>query len=884
MSLIQPGYRAVVYKPRRDDKAENVPLVARDSSDKFLITTLPSFTDATGSWAPYLEQVRGRRGVIDPLTKGVDTGRIDLTVNDVRTTAGGANANRWLTQFFGDSDNLIQLAGSKIYIQETLDGGSTWNSYFTGRITSPGLNTKIKTTITCRDMAGDFKNIRIFDGPPHESASYAKIANLVPVGLPVDFGGISARPPILVHPEQPIGGITILDWSDKLIVETGYPGYQTTDDIMTNHFPGIARGGGFSFVVPENKEIRVFLTPTSGPNSGSTGEFFLSKATGYPEPEGTPGSTGLPKLQNFTVKGLGLALPRPLTFSFLKRGTQFECRIQLIRSTEARLIREDKKPIPIVISDIPVVTVLDDILQGFFGASFDSGFDEPTFLLPTGSQNSDPMFPIPYNSASLQALEAVVTINWLQGFAQEHVRAIVKEGGTFFEWVQENILNPFGWMAWLDEDGLFTVADLKPDVRIESQLATTITNDDLIVGNAYTQIFAGNESITSFEQTYFQDRYFPDQVAIGDFADQIDDIDPTLITSTVFSLTQLNIRALEFGNRKKAFNSVFMRYWAAPDGDDESSPDNHFIVRHVKRKANDLLDIYQASPMYHNLVVTRNDNTQLAKIGTYVRLTIDEMLNPFTNTRGGSRFGIVIERTENGPTMVLKVLDLEEEEISIPPLAGSVVIDPSGSIHSIRVGPVSSSVTSNIEIQTALTLQSEGTRPAESSSWTERHRSTFHAEQSRVIDINPIPSGLRVWAKVRATNAHLFQPSTWVFPTNNFVDMPTLPQPGIITSSLITGGTTTLTWTNPVSASLGVVEIKLDAAVSASADLQRVAIFNTIATSYELVGLDPSTAYTAGIRYIDSGDLGGFGPFRVKEWTTSGSLNTCPVTADFIAL
>src|SRR5213078_1242316 len=159
-------------------------------SDPFRVTTHPSLA----GWKPYLQPPRGRRGRLDPLNKSVDVGELAFAIIDQRTTAGGSNLSRWVTAFLGDPNGNPQWMALRVFAEESLDGGTTWASFWTGSIQTARLLDKLRFELVTRDRRQDLRS-QVFVGRPHLSAGGAMGA-LLPIGLSAAYGVQSAVKPL----------------------------------------------------------------------------------------------------------------------------------------------------------------------------------------------------------------------------------------------------------------------------------------------------------------------------------------------------------------------------------------------------------------------------------------------------------------------------------------------------------------------------------------------------------------------------------------------------------------------------------------------------------------------------------------------------------------
>ena len=192
MTLFSPGYRMTVYEQRSTQSAVTEPDILTATSphtDPFKVASLSGIS----GFQPYLGTVTGRRGKIDPLTKKVTTGQLTVRLLDKKT--GTSNLQRWVTAFLGNAAGRNQLLGCKVYLEETLDGGTTWSPFFVGRIDSTQLDDPLWYSLTIRDFSDDL-DMDCFVGRPNAAVSYAAEPLLLPLGVSADYGTMEAVTPL----------------------------------------------------------------------------------------------------------------------------------------------------------------------------------------------------------------------------------------------------------------------------------------------------------------------------------------------------------------------------------------------------------------------------------------------------------------------------------------------------------------------------------------------------------------------------------------------------------------------------------------------------------------------------------------------------------------
>src|SRR4051812_7114483 len=185
-----PAYRLTVRAPRSVDATEATtlsPIGGAAHADPFVVTSIAG----VGGAKPYLYVPEGWSGSIDPASKRTTVGSRSLTIQDQRVTAGGSNAVRWFTAFIGDATGKLRLKGCKAILEESLDGGATWTTIFTGRIGDMKQDGLLKFVLEVKSSAEDLKK-KIFVLNPHGSIAYAFRAAFFPPWLPKAWGPVPA--------------------------------------------------------------------------------------------------------------------------------------------------------------------------------------------------------------------------------------------------------------------------------------------------------------------------------------------------------------------------------------------------------------------------------------------------------------------------------------------------------------------------------------------------------------------------------------------------------------------------------------------------------------------------------------------------------------------
>lgn len=258
MTTYEPIYRMTVYADEAMSTALT-PASGAPHSDPFQVATT---TGVTG-YKPYMGLPRGPRGEMDPLERTVSTGQLTIELLDHRTTEGGSNLERWVTAFTGNEDGDPQLGGLLVKIEESLDGGSTWSDFFTGRVHRDQLDGRVKRKLSIRDRS-KVLNRTIFVGRPHGSAS-GFMPSLWPVGLTSGYGNAPT-----IDPMTGVYRAGSEQFDQHIEVDGGQERNIVTQDLHNR------LADAYEDDLQTHPSLRAKVTITSGDRSGESGEFRLA--------------------------------------------------------------------------------------------------------------------------------------------------------------------------------------------------------------------------------------------------------------------------------------------------------------------------------------------------------------------------------------------------------------------------------------------------------------------------------------------------------------------------------------------------------------------------------------------------------------------------------
>lgn len=841
MTTYLPAYRLTVYAPRSTDTTEATvlsPAAGAPHSDPFKVATKMGLA----GFQPYLQAPRGRRGRIDPLARTVDVGELAFELID-RTVTG--NAKRWVTAFLGNVKGRPQLAGLKVLVEESLDSGATWATFFTGRIAKLSLG-KVTATLTVRDQVDEAK-MAVFVGKPAASVSYAARPAVLPVGALVgsDFGTLKQAIALTgVVRSITISGTGFLVGTYQY-VELDAASTMRIDNIATanlvnNVAPsqvmivGGGPGGVKTAVLPVfTGQARCQLT-----DGGGTGDFkvgALGFGGGYDGSGNLHMSVASFAIQTLDVNDFGYkAMP--------SAGTSV--------SVVLWIDSPPSKDNPLLLNDVHPAQLLTDLAAGKFGYVYRS--PEP---LPGAKIYGDVKRSVPQSNFSTFVADTTYPT----------ARFVVTERAELIDWAEKNILKLFNLALYTNKAGELTLVDL----RLPTSLAgvPTITDADVVavVQGEWQQ--DRDKVITRVDFTRYED--IPVQpVDLWASSDQFPGMPSGPVISRAIPLLVLDVGSADIGDKVYQVDAQAFR---SMDGETLQGQ-----VRSVYLQ-NKLIEIAQQwrRPFGWGMVTLPAQLRRSVSLtpGGLALFAASYVPDPTTNQRGTTRLCRCLEVSEDGPVVNVQLLDLGTNTFATAPSA----TDPAQETGNTYTG-ITSTVTLNassqpVEVRYAVTGTGVGTVPVDTSPlWVVWGRITA----TGAIAIRNLPPNSRIWLQVRSLPDYLdsFLPSAWTNAGGDGrVDTAALPTVSSLTESH-TSKTAHLAWTN------GATDLKVEVTLATPTGDPRVRVQSLMAgaISTDLIGLAPSTTYRAGVRYA-------FGEFAGVETTvdiaTAATGPTAPAVGGF---
>lgn len=825
MTVLTPAYRLRVYAPRSVDDTEQTlltPVAAAPHAEAFRVASIPG----VAGYRPYLVAPRGRRNRLDVLTKRVELGEITYTLFDARTPTG-TNAQRWFTAFAGDVDGKPLLLNCRVEADESLDGGTTWTPFHTGRIEVAALAGVLFGEITVRDAADGFDD-PVFTGRPHGSITYARTVALLPAQQP------------------PATGAEYLKFSATAEDDTA--------PMFRLHIAPASAQKHRGMVLTTNlTSLATYATQTHWTSAGfSKGQYSRFGQLSYPG--------GVPTLPSSRVRAIvewsGGSGEYPVHAVFSRRSdsdeyyrpTEIECAL-LGASDPAYNTRPPNgtackvtlvsdtgptKKAPFFLETVSPLTLWQDLLAGRFGR-----------LRPDGS----PRTVVPADTAAFTALAAARTFF--------PVRGVLTEGLTLREAVERYILRPYHLGYRIDGAGQVVPFDCRRDASLASVP---------LLGRAAVAPETGSV-------VWRQDRADAvSSIRVEAFRDRVDAAEVTTESVTIVDV-DLSTRALDVTGREIEIEAPGWRSRDDVSGKLVSERDTvstatmaeeEAIVAAATALAGQLRSLLGPGSTTVGRRFLRSA-ADAVREGMWRRLDLDEMPNAASFTRGGVRLGLCIDRVEDGQFLELTFLDGGADSVAVVPALATLALVGDG----VPVVTVTRNGAADpVLLQAVLTATSVGTAPT--TGWLD----VGVARANGVFTMPRVPGGLRLWVRGRSepeVAGDTFQlPSAFVSPSPGYLDTGTVTPPSSVAVGSIGLTMATVTWTNGDAEAAIEIQLALGSFSTGLFDGPGLVVATLPAgsTSYRLTGLQgPSVAHVVGVRHVRPG--GRFSAVATANFTSS---------------
>lgn len=837
MADLNAIYRCTVYQPRPNEGSILAPAAGAAHSDDFKVAT------ATGvsGFQPYMDIPRGRRGNINPITKKTDTGQLAIRILDARVTAGGTNLTRWVTAFHGDAEGRNRWNGLKVFVEESTDAGSSWSSFFTGRIEGVDLQERLWFQLVVRDNADDL-DMDIFTSLPHGSATGPIPTCLIPNGLVEAYGDFQTIPYFSTKYNVVTGAgrgiFTILDNDSRRLYA-----------YVTSAWPGTYRDGGRLVLpgqLPEHggvKGIWVWCRIDSG-GGARDGESGYMLWTGETESGGIFEALNAGGGKYRVWRIMTIELPSTHSEYFVRPPDNAYCSVYVMNNAAPT------KELPLLINDVHPCQLWADMLDGYYSML------DPT----TGS----PLRTVAYNSTAMSALIADATI--------PDGRFIIDKKGKANKWSEDHICKVYNLGYYFNADGELVPLDLRLPTSVGG--IPTLVNSDLNAEDPGDWGTSRASAISGIKAKYYVDNRI-EQDDIKDSPDKLPTIPPYRIKSRDDYIHLIDFGGPALGERELLIDAIGYRASANEMHRHRSRID--WMKKNLRGVCEQLRGPYGRGAAVATFAFRRTTNVLNCWPGNWRIATLDPMPDPDDHDRGGSRLVLCLGREEAGPIIKLTLLDTALNIVSDDPTLGTLA---QGTIteHEATMGVTLNGEDHAVHLEVAITDTDAGTRPAaDSELWHFETRVTADGTAT----IRNLPSNSRIWLRGRSAPAEgdeMKLPSSWVFPTTpaaGYIDSAAITAPSGASVGSLTATTGILTWTNGDATYPIEILLKTGTAPASWVRADRIAIVMPGVTEYLLVGLDgPSAQHTVGVRHLDN--YGGMSTVNNHTFSTTTTTPDCP--------
>jgi hypothetical protein len=820
-------YRLEIYAPRAeqgDPVTEPdllTPIAGAPHSEPARYSTIP-----LAGHQPYIVRIPGRKSRYDPQTRRTDVGQFTVQLLDKKLAS--TDAVRHLTATIGNGFGQIRWIGCKLRIWESIDGGQTWNPYFTGRIQEASLDGPCVIEVVVQSMLGEL-SIPVMVGRPSTALTFISPSQYCPLGVAAAYGPLPATPGIPLT-FSTTGSV----FSATGSVFSGNPAHVLTDALRAV-VPTVAWVSQplTELANATPLEIRLRCRFTSGTFAGTTREYRVRGVYYRPPNQFSVQSGG----NNDFLHGVAIA---PLASTL----DPFYAALPGDGDTaDVAIVAADTPPTPatpIRIGDVHPVALFRYHCRGDF-----------SYLNPDGTARPR----VQVATASFTALEADPTFGVFRG--------PVEAEGELNTWAERYLTQVFGFGFRDNALGEIEVFD----ARTPTSLAGIPTLTDADRYDAEPMRWRHVSGLTAIKTTTYLERKFSVSASV-DVASLKTPND--LIASTPNPIVLRTQFRADMKESVLEIDAIGLRFFESERLQERARRD--VIEGQRRRLADEIRGLYGSGSVTTSSDFRRTATVLALAPGATVIGQFAQLPDPATNQRGGPRLFRVVDASPLGLPIGLELLDLGPASVMVAPTVGALGAgaDPSSQV---TVPPTLNASGDPVAIEVAVTATTVSALinvPA--AAWQVDQLVTA----SGTATISNLPSGRRVWVRLRSqpTGGTLVRlPSAYVSPATPFRDTTALTAPSSLTVSSVTSKSAVLSWTNGsavevqvalrgILAGFGPVDPRADQYVI----LTLKPGSTTVTIPADLTGVD---LYVA-VRHIDR--LGGVSAWsNVPTWTPSGA-------------
>lgn len=828
----QIHYRMTVYDGTlfSDTTTVLTPAASAPHTDPFKVTTLPNLS----GWKPYMRVPKGERGAFDLKTAGSTVGTYTVELLDKRTADG--NINRFISAFIGNTNAMLSIVGRKVYIEESLDNGSSWSPFFVGRINDVNMSNPLVVSFKIGDSVELLKQ-KLFTSRPR--TDYVVFKSLLPLGLIKDLTTVSGSETSKIPAVAGLRIESIPTGTDSRIIKLSSEALNDT----ANFWP----------FDPEVKSSDINI-PTRGTNGSysvpplrcmvQVGSSFYHYAVDYM----TRPYNWVNTKEAYTPIEKVRVLELPTTDSDYAPLTAIDGNLVAIKRLWIyRLISDDASKLNTFWLSANPYTIAKDVLEGkfFVSTSLSIGVAYDSSSL-TSLQSSQPLpdaiFRINETVEAAKFIEDYICKPYNLGYTIEPIdnSGVPKSRLRFFSTRQPQS-GSLGGLVTIN--GTDVVAESAKEWSSNPPIGGvdfTFYMESSAGLSRSTKNLTISPDIESVVETSYTTIFLPSAVDSVDASYKRDTINMNGVRGILKNpLNPNNVGAV---NQTSAYNV-------------SRANANRLATEYYNRRKSGIPTV--------RLSTVRNSKTNGILVGDFVFVEVEVLPNQATHTRGGTRVMQVLQKTPNGLMNDFELIDSGINAVMATPSLGSVT--------SPDISQVSFSITTTekatVEIEAAI-VPAGGSAPAASSvNWMLVERLPVNTT-TVTHTINALPEGRRIYVRIRATspdNALFKLASPWV--TSSGLDLSNLGTPSTVTVTNTTTRSAKVNWTNTESE----YPIEVWLASPAGTPDTQISSLPAGSTSYTLRGLDKnsSTSHRVGIRYVDG--VLGYGPFGTADFTATGA-------------
>lgn len=425
------------------------------------------------------------------------------------------------------------------------------------------------------------------------------------------------------------------------------------------------------------------------------------------------------------------------------------------------------------------------------------------------------------------------------------------------QWLEDHIYAPYGVLPFINSSGevslksVFMPSSSPANIPIYTGAEVQVVPEWTHVGRDMITAVVFHLTRENFSQSPFK--------VDGDWpADLIDVVDFTVEFQHDRLRSGLAPRkVVEY--QLDGMHAVNMVY--QPDGQPTFAP-NAFATM----LAQEIFDRYGDGPIRGTMLGVSSSSPGASYAGDVVAIQVDQFPSPNTGSRGGTRLVQILSRVEQpGGFPSYDWIDMGSTAAFNAPTL-SLAQSTSDPNHTIAVTIPTSSFAGPFngwELQ--VIRSSAAAAPGSSAPWSWAAAAT----SSGTFFVRPLPSGSRIWGKVRQRDA-LRVRSGFGLAANTTTD--TIGAPTALAASSRGTNSVVLTWV--VADPTYAIEVRASTQALAESSSQRIAILPPGSNYGRMGGLQNGSTYNFGVRHIDP--FGGVGTMATYSTETGGITPQAP--------